>query len=41
MKTSTTVFKAALLAAALGLSACSIFKPDAAGPAASRTTIRA
>ncbi len=40
MKTSTTVFKAALLAAALGLSACSIFKPDAAGPAASRDTVK-
>ncbi|KWT66075.1 MULTISPECIES: hypothetical protein [unclassified Variovorax] len=36
MKTSTTAFKAALLAATLALSACSIFKPDAAGPAASR-----
>jgi hypothetical protein len=38
MKTSTIAFKAALLAAALGLSACSVFKPNAAAPAASRGT---
>lgn len=38
MRTSATAFKAALLAAALGLSACSIFKPDAAAPTASRDT---
>ncbi|VTU34648.1 hypothetical protein H6CHR_04248 [Variovorax sp. PBL-H6] len=38
MKASNAAVKAALLAAALGLSACSIFKPDAAGPAASRDT---
>jgi protein TonB len=36
MTTSTTVFKAALLAAALGLSACSVFKKDTAGPTPSR-----
>ncbi|NDZ12287.1 hypothetical protein C7T35_10940 [Variovorax sp. WS11] len=34
----TTLFKAALLAAGLSLSACSIFKPDAAAPTASRGT---
>jgi len=32
----STLFKLALLAAALSLSACSIFKPEAAAPAASR-----
>jgi protein TonB len=36
MKTSTTLFKAALLTAALGLSACSVFKKDTAGPTPAR-----